>query len=54
MSQGSVGANVGNEVGLAVVGASVGNGVVGPGEGADVNAFVTSTHAFAHAQEEDR
>ena len=54
MSQGNVGANVGRNVGVVVVGATVGKGVVGLGEGADVTiASITSTHTFAHAQNED-
>ena len=52
MPQGRVGDNVGDKVGLAVVGPAVGEAVVGPGEGGDVAVLVTSTHTFAHAQDE--
>ena len=54
MSHGNVGANVGRNAGVVVVGAAVGKGVVGLGEGAGVIiASITSTHTFAHAQNED-
>ena len=46
------GGDVADKVGLAVVGPAVGEAVVGPGEGGDVAVLITSTHTFAHAQDE--